>query len=260
MRRAGALLGAVAVAGTASVIAVVAASGHASANDAAATHSYLEARLVAQRMPAGHSPAEPSAIGALAEGVKVECPGVLHAEPESARNGLTGGEISREISDAIFGASERVGHAADERFYKSVRRLRWSNPRLTKLLHDLALEQAEQSGIPAPPLCADLKFWVASRYTATTAATKRYLHRHDVISGIATIAPEPGEKPFEDFLESDRLVAHRLARYEDPADRLLAKKVFPSKNASFTGPAGKQFLAAFAKVDEALGRHKETTS
>jgi hypothetical protein len=254
----GAFLGLVAVGATASAIIVVSASGHASANDDVATHAYLDARLAARRTESGHPSSGLSAIDALAEAIKVECPDVLQAEPAPARNGRAGGEISREISEAIFGASERVGHATDERFYKTVRRIRWSNPRLTKLLHELALEQAEQSGISAPPLCADLKAWVASGYTATTAATKHYLHRHDVVSGIATIEAEPGEKPFEDFLETERLVAHRLARYEDHADRLLAKKVFASE-ASLNTPAGKQFLAAVGKVYEALGRRKEAT-
>jgi hypothetical protein len=236
------------------------ASAHVLATDAAATHAYLEARLAERRAAAAHPSSELNAVDALAESVKVECPAVLKDEPEPARSGAAGGEISLEVSDAIFGAAERVDHAVDERFYKTVRRLRWSNPRLTKLLHDLALEQAEQSGVPAPPLCADLRFWVGSGYTATSAATKHYLQRRDTISGIATIEPEPHEKPFEDFLQSERLIAHRLSRYEDHADRVLARKVFPSKEPSLTSPALRPFFEAVARVDEALGRHIETTN
>jgi hypothetical protein len=151
-------------------------------------------------------------------------------------------EISLELPDAIFGAAERVEHAADERFYKTVRRLRWSSPRLTKRLHDLALEQTEQSGVPAPPLCADLRFWVASGYTATSAATKHYLQRWNVISAIG-IEPEPQ-------------TARRLSGYENDADRLLAEKVFPSQEASSTSPAEAPFVEAVNRVFEVLGTKK----
>ena len=208
-----------------------------SATDAAVTHAYLKSRLALRGAEVVHASAELNAVDALAETVKAECPAVLQDEPESA----SGGEISIELADATFGAAERVEHAAVERFYKTVRRLRWSNPRLTKLLHDLALEQAEQSGIAAPPLCADLKFWVGSGYTATSSATKRYLQRRNEIEGSAI--PE-------------RLLAHRLSRYEDHTDQLLAKKVFPSKEASSTSPAEAPFVEAVGRVYEALGTKK----
>ncbi len=236
----------------ASVCPAGVASARVSATDAAATHAYLDARLALRRAEAAHASAELDAVGALGETAKAECPAVLQDEPESA----SGGEISIELADAIFGAAERVEHATDERYYKIVRRLRWSNPRLTKLLHDLALEQAEQSDVPAPPLCADLMFWVGSGYTATSAATKHYLQRLNEISATTTIAPEPHEKPFEDFLQPERLIAHRLSRYEDNADRLLAKRVFPSKEASSTSPAEAPFVEAVGRVYEVLGTKK----
>jgi hypothetical protein len=249
LRRAQVLLRLLSATAIASVCSAGVASAHVSATDAAATHAYLESRLALRRAEAAHASAELNAVDALAETVKAECPAVLQDEPESA----SGGEISIELADAIFGAAERVEYAAVERFYKTVQRLRWSNPRLTKLLHDLALEQAEQSGVPAPPLCADLKFWVGSGYTATSATTKHYLQRRNEISAITTIAPEPHEKPFEDFLQPERLIAHRLSRYEDHTDRLLAKKALPSKEASSTSPAEAPFVEAVGRVYEMLG-------
>ncbi|HEY7933068.1 MAG TPA: hypothetical protein VID48_04515, partial [Solirubrobacteraceae bacterium] len=243
LRRAQVLLSLLSASAIASVCPAGAASAHVSGTDAAATHAYLESRLALRHAEAVHASAELDAVDALAESVKAQCPAVLKDEPESA----SGGEISIELADAIFGAAERVGHTVAERYYKTVRRLRWSNPRLTKLLHDLALEQAEQSGVPAPPLCADLKFWVGSAYTATSATTKHYLQRRNDISAITTIAPEPHEKPFEDFLQPGRLIAHRLSRYEDHTDRLLAKKVFPSKEASSTSPAEAPFVEAVGR-------------
>ncbi len=122
-----------------------------------------------------------------------------------------GTEITLELAQAIPVVGEQVGHATRESFYKTVERLRWSNPGLTKRLHDVALEQAEQSGLPTPPLCADLKFWVASDYTATTAATKHFVKRFNELSSIS--------------VESLRETVYRLSSYEANADRLLARKV-----------------------------------
>lgn len=236
MRRAQVLLGLLSAAAIASVCPVGPASAQVSETDAAATHAYLKARLALRRAEAADLSAETSAVNALAEAVKGECQDVLQDEPKSA----SGGETSIELSDAIFGAAELVEHPADERFYKTVRRLRWSSPRLTKLLRGLALEQAEQAGAPAPPLCADLRFWVGSGYTTTSAATQDYLQRRSEISAIARIEPQPR-------------IAHRLSRYEDRADRLLAKTVFPSKEPSSTSPAEAPFVEAIGRVYDVLG-------
>lgn len=236
-----------------SICAAGVASARVSRTDAAATHAYLRATLALRRANAAAGSAVLNAVDALAQTIREECPDVLQDEPRETESG---GEISIEVADAIFGTAERVDHAANERFYKTVRRLRWSNPRLTKLLHELALEQAEQSGVPPPPLCADLKFWVASGYTTTSTATKQYLRRLDEISAITTITAEPHEKPFEDFLQPERLIAHRLSRYENETDRLLAKEVFPSKEAS-TSPAEAPFIEAINRVYQALGTNKQ---
>jgi hypothetical protein len=132
-----------------------------------------------------------------------------------------------------------------------VRRLRWSNPRLTRLLRSLALEQAEQSAIPTPNLCSDLKTWIASGYTTVSAGTKEFLHRHSVVSSITQIESEPQE-PVSYIFNLNALVAHRLKPYEDHADRLLARNALPSE-VKLTGPAFGRFLEAVGKVFMALG-------
>ncbi len=152
----------------------------------------------------------------------------------------------------MFGAAEHVAHPLDERFARTVRRLHWSNPKLTRLLRSLALEQAEQSGIPTPNLCADTKFWVASGYATVSADTKDFLHRYSVVSSITVIEPEPHE-PLRDILNLNALIARRLRPYEDRADMLLAKKAIPPEG-KITGPALTPLFEAIGKVFAALGR------
>ncbi len=242
LRRGKVLLRLLSAAAIASVCPAGVASAHVSATDAAATHAYLEARLALRRAEATHLSAETNAVDALAQTVKTECPAVLqHAGSYIDSNDElhpVGSEISLELAQAIPVAGERVEHATRERFYKAVQRLRWSNPGLTKRLHDLALEGVEQSGLPTPPLCADLKFWVGSDYTATSAATKHYLQRFNEISGIG--------------VESRPETADRLSSYEDKVDRLLAKKVLP-KTPSSSSPEEAPLVEAENRVYEVLG-------
>ena len=109
---------------------------------------------------------------------------------------------------------------------------------------------AEQSAIAPPDLCSDLKFWVASGYTAISAGSARFLHRHDVVSSITQIESEPDE-PLSDFFNLDALVARRLKPYENRADRALARRAIPPEPP--TAPLGSLF-EALHKVLIALGR------
>ena len=232
-----------------------AALARVSAKDAAATHAYLEARIVLKRAQTRSQAAYLGAIDALAARVTAECPGVLVGAPPHVRGEKTNRsevEASQELATATLGAGEALEHPADVRFADSVRRLRWSNRRLTLLLRSLAIEQAEQSAIAPAPLCADMKFWVASGYTATSLATKRFLHRLEVVSSITQIEDEPNE-PVSDLFNLDALVAHRLRPYENHAERVLARKALPPQ-AKIIDPALTQLFEAAGHVFTALGR------
>ncbi|HUB35252.1 MAG TPA: hypothetical protein VL972_00370 [Solirubrobacteraceae bacterium] len=245
-------------------IAAIACSGTSAAarvtvNDAAATRAYLKGKIALERAMAAAEPTEVNAIGALATQAKGECPGVLAGAPPHVKGEKTNQselEVDGELLSAVFGAAEHVGHAADVRFARVVHRLHWSNPKLTRLLRSLASEQAEQSAIPLPNLCSDMKFWVASGYTMVSADTKEYLHRLQVVSSITLIESEPNE-PISYILHPEALLAHRLKPYENHADRLLARKALPPEP-KLTNPAALKALGpifnAVGAVLVALGR------
>ncbi len=226
-----------------------------SASDAAATHAYLQARIALERTINMDKPTELKAIGELATAVKTECPDVLAGAPPHTKGEKTNAstrEIEEELLSATFGAGERVEHPVLARFARTVGRLRWSSPSLTRLLRDLAIEEAAQSAIPFPDLCSDLKFWVASGYTAVSPGTKQFFHRRQVVSGITTIEPEPHE-PIGNLFNLTALVAHRLKPYEDHADRVLARKALPPE-VQLTDPALRPLFEAAESVLVALGR------
>jgi hypothetical protein len=233
-----------------------------SARDVAATHAYLEAKIAKGRAPARALQDAIEATEAFTAQLKLECPGILAGMPrgEAEPKGTARGEIGEELSFATFHPGEQLDHAALARFYEKVHGLRWTNRKLTKLLHELALEADEQSGLALPPLCADLKFWVASGYTETSPATKSFNKRFDAIISTATIEPEPqGEPHGENFLNTEGLVEQRLKRYEDHADRLLARKAFPRAR-KLEGPPVEALFTALGKVDEAVGLRPSPTT
>src|SRR5258707_3137116 len=184
MRRIG-LIAFVIAAGCATVPA--SSTARVARRDASATHVYLEAVLAEGREMASTGTAQVKAIEALATQVKTECPGVLAGAPPHNK-GEEVDESTREIDDevvgAAFGAAERVAHPIVAKFARKVERLRWSNRALTRLLRSLAREAAVQSGIPAPNLCADLKYWVASGYTSLSQGTVIYAKRRRMASSI----------------------------------------------------------------------------
>lgn len=225
-----------------------------STSDAAATHAYLKAVIALNHASGEAAPAGIKAIEALATQVQSECPDVLAGAPPHVKGEKTNksrSEAVEEIAAATFGVAEHLEHPAHSRFASAVKRLHWSNPRLTRLLRSLAREQADQSAIPAPELCPDMKFWVASGFTATSTGTHGLLHRLQVVSSITQIEVEPHEPPGNAF-NLTALVAYRLKPYEDQRDRALARKALPPES-SLTPPQVKPYLEALAKVEAALG-------
>src|ERR1700693_225505 len=234
--------------------------------DAAATHAYLRARIVVEHAATTTEPAAIAALAQLEGQVKAGCPGVLAGAPPHVKGERTNESdlnVSEELLLGTLGTAERVEHAQLARFAHTVRRLRWSNPKLTRLLRSLALESDEQSAIPVPDLCSDLRFWVSGGYTAVSAGTQLYLHRLRVVSSITTIEPEPNEPIGENLFKPNALVAHRLRPYEDRADRVLARKALPSEPSlshAIDEPAFRALLEAVGKVYAALGSGDQRTA
>ena len=230
-------------------------SASVSKPDARATHAYLEAKIAERRAVLASEAPGIQAIEALAGQLQGECPGVLADMPGRAKGeplSRSASEIVEEVVLSTFGAYELVTHPALARFDQRVRRLRWSNRRLTKLLHSLALEQDEQSGLAIPPLCADLRFWVASGYTQVSAQTKLFQKEITRISSITLIESGPGESPLQGLTDLDALVAHRMKPYESPADRGLARRAFRAERI-LSSPRLHPFISTSDEVFKALG-------
>jgi hypothetical protein len=202
-----------------------------------ATRAYLKARFLEIRADGPAYRAGITGIEQLAVKVQGECRGVLAGAPKNQSPSEQ--EALAEVFAVVLRAPERAEHAVAARFARAVRRLRWSNGRLTRLVHSDAQRRALQSGILAPNLCADLKAWAASGYTATPATTKGYLRRLTA-AGATTLGAS-----------AQKNIKRQLGRYEDATARAIVRrtKKLEAQQARY---AASVFSPATARVSQAL--------
>jgi hypothetical protein len=222
--------------------AVASAEARPGPRNTAVTRRYLKARYLEVRANGPAYRAGIKSIEGLAAKVRAECPGVLAAAPNLQS------QSEREVLDEVFAVvlrtPERAEHAAAARFARSVRRLRWSDRALTRLVHAYAAKLAAMSAIQPPNLCTDLNAWARSGYTATSAATKNYLRQLSVLEA-------PGVKLGARSEDPAKKIARKLARFEDRAAKAILRRI-RALEAQQQRVATSIFPSAAAKVTQAL--------
>jgi hypothetical protein len=194
-------------------------------NNRAATAAYLRAKYAEGQAQAANPSAGLVALERLDKKLSAECPGVLVNAPKpgsGSKSSSSAMEIANEETSVIFGTMEHSEYLERARFARAVAHLSWSRRPLTELLRGHAAEEAAKAGVQLPHLCADLKAWVVSGYQTVSTGTKQYLHRLQVISQMTVITSEPGEPSLNFNVE--RIIAHRLAPYEDQADKAIIRR------------------------------------
>lgn len=212
-----------------------------SADDAAATASYLREDYATTRAEVKGFPAAIAAIEALATRLHAECPGVLANMPKPAPGvppTASEGEIGDEVTDAAIGAAGHVEYSRDRAFARAVSRLHWSDRALTRLVHSAVADGAQQAGLPAPELCADARAWVSSGYETVSAATASYVHRYATLLG-------------ETDRGAEEKIMYELTRYESQSDRRIQRQIADLETSGLSSDQAK-VLAALGKVGEAL--------
>jgi hypothetical protein len=219
----------------------VPASAHASSENAAATHAYLIATNRFEETEVADLPQETAAREAAAAGISGECTGILTNAPpheEVVGFGLTGparaglspraegerrrqsrqlGDLKLELSLALADSRTQAGREAALALVHTLTPLKWSNPKITLLLHLTVEDVQEELDIPAPSVCADMKAWVASAYKALSPASKELASRSETVL----------KRAFELLAlvtqGATQLFPKNLVPYENVADSALAR-------------------------------------
>jgi hypothetical protein len=189
------------------------AAANPTAQDAKATRRYLQldSRLLqamTESLPAGLA-----ATNEVAARFNSECSNVLAGAPTGAQLGELGTEEFEVMAYTLVNPS----FPAAVRFAHDIAHLRWTNKRLTAVVHALAAEDLAEANLPVPNLCADMKAWVAGGYRTIPEDASRFLKTAEGGPEIR----EPNGPP----VGLAEAVEHRLSHYQGAADRTLARHV-----------------------------------
>jgi hypothetical protein len=168
----------------------------ATSRDLAATHAYIRANYAfARASEARVAPAQAN-IDALNQKLGRECPkvGAGSLQNEASQ------PMSYEVVVALWSSSYGTDAGPIRTFVDTVRRLRWSNSRLTHIAQSYARSLHELAALPMPDLCGDVSTWKASGFKTVPASTILLDRRVEAIEG-------------------KTIPASLLAPYEQPGDR-----------------------------------------
>jgi hypothetical protein len=218
------------------------ASAHVLPEDAAATHAYLTATNKFEEAEMAGLSQETAAREATVAGIAGECPGVLtnsppheevlgfgligpasqarpspRAEGERRRQSRQLGDLKLELSLALAGSRTQASREAALALIHALMPLKWSDGKITFLLHLTVEEVQEELDLPAPPVCADMKAWVASGYKALSPASKELASQSEtLLKRTFELVALVTQVPIQPFPKN-------LAPYENAADRALAR-------------------------------------
>jgi hypothetical protein len=158
--------------------------GALAADDQAATRAYIGAdfRLIHAATSKLHR-GEATLRGILAR-VSRECPMVAARAPHDSH----ATELENEVIGAMATALIALDRPAGNAFVSATRRLRWSDPKLTRSVHRYVEDVRTLLALPQPNVCADFESWAASGFTTLSAATltftPRFLHAWVVVGNL----------------------------------------------------------------------------
>lgn len=140
--------------------------------DTSATRAYLNARSELVQATASALPVIRQSGEAFVTHAVRECPAAMMA-PHNAGFGVMSVETSRVLAAVM----RKTNRAAIRQFGYAVASLRWGDPRLTLLVHDMAIREDVAMNVGVPDLCRDLKQWSRSGYQTIPESTSRYNRR-----------------------------------------------------------------------------------
>lgn len=154
------MLGRATIVVTVLVFAMMPASAIATPQDIASTHAYIQANYaLARATEAKVTPAQAD-VEALNQKLAGECPKVGVGSPEDAESQ----PMSYEVAVALWSVSYGADAAAIHTFANTVKRLHWSNSRLTHIAQSYAADLQELATLALPNLCGDVRAWKATSF------------------------------------------------------------------------------------------------
>ena len=156
-----------------------------SAGDVAATQALSRAAKTLLNAARPDIPRGLANVKRYADEVAAQCPKVAAESPQN--------HGAEQLDDEVIGAMTVVGYRTAAgpvgTFYRAVKGLHWSNPKLTRAVKTFATKLDKFVNLAVPNLCGDIKEWVASGYKTLAASTVQFIKSYDAVD------PEAEEGP-----------------------------------------------------------------
>ena len=177
------------------------ATAGATSRDIASTHAYLEASYKVLHAAVSTWSTVEASIHTLDLRFHSECPNVGAGSPQNAEDQ----KLSYEVAGALWATGYHTDASFVHAYVKTVNRLTWSNPQITRDAHRLTRGLQEMTELQVPNICADVRAWGANSYGPAPANVKQYDQHVEAI-------------------EIHEIPRHLLAPYVQPADNGLRKQ------------------------------------
>ncbi len=209
------LIAVVAAALTAAVAPATAgaASSQDVPQDVVATRTYLTASYTALHAAVSTWSTIEASIHRLDLRFHAECPDAGAGSPEDAEEE----KLSYEVTGALWATGYHTDAAIVQTYVRTVNRLRWSNPQITRDAHRLIRGLQEMVGLQVPDLCADIHAWHAADFGPMPADVEPYdrhveaIDIHEIPWNLIAPYVPPVEKP---LLDRTKQVATRFDELE----------------------------------------------
>jgi hypothetical protein len=133
----------------------------ASQNDIAATHAVIRAGYVFAKAGVSSIPVVQAKVEALNASLAQTCPRAGAGSGENEATQPMAHEVTSDLWAIAYGYNARPIAT----FVAKVKRLRWSNPRITRAVAHEARSLHEMATLRQPNLCSDVRAWAASGFT-----------------------------------------------------------------------------------------------
>ena len=183
-------------------VAFAPATASATSRDVASTHTYLTASYTVLHAAVSTWSSVEASIHRLDLRFHTECPDVGAGSPQNEEEQ----KLSYEAAGALWATGYHTDAAIVHAYVKTLNRLTWSNPQITRDARRLARGLREMTALQVPDICADVRAWHTDGFGAMPSDVEPYDQHVEAI-------------------EIHEIPRSLLVPYVQPADNGLRKRV-----------------------------------
>ncbi len=142
----------------------------AGSSDAATTRSYIQANYTLVQSGGARIGRARSILHDVLHQVEGECPQAAAKSPQNSDST----ELSEEVIGTMVTSAYRPDLPAINSYIRATQHLKWNSHALTSAVQSYVGKLKTMSALATPNLCADVRAWVASGYTALAPSTIRF--------------------------------------------------------------------------------------